>query len=533
MASPNPVPAARLMDRRLSDDASSPSSASDRVTLETLSYPPTRAELKKYVDKPPSELPVVYKRDYKSRIYVNRDLRMDKIKYFGFDMDYTLADYKSPATEALAHRLAARNLVAQGYPEAVNQFSYDPSFPQRGLILDKKLGNLIKIDQFGFILACAHGRKRLDKGVVKELYPSRIVREDEIGKGQRFFSLDTLFAMPEACLYADVVELLEKDVPADEMSFAAVFQDVRDSFDRVHADGSMKEIISQDIATYIHKDARLGQLLHQLRVNGCLSFLLTNSDYKYTNAVMSYLLDDLDPATYPSWRHYFDVVIVNAMKPLFFRAGTQLREVDLNTGMLKLSKVEQGLSRGKVYSGGSMEKFERLMGGLKGGEVLYVGDHIYGDILIPKKSHSWRTLLIIRELEQETQVASAMLSKYNHLLNLEFIRAETYRDMDFNVSTPPDIRELHDHIQEVVEELDMAYNVTFGSMFRSGSKQTFFSMQVQRYADLYASRAINLVNYPPFYFFVALNQPMPHEFGTINALPQAPPQQGDDKHKST
>ena len=29
------------------------------------------------------------------RIFVNRSLRLDKIKFYGFDMDYTLAEYNA------------------------------------------------------------------------------------------------------------------------------------------------------------------------------------------------------------------------------------------------------------------------------------------------------------------------------------------------------------------------------------------------------------------------------------------------------
>ena len=35
-----------------------------------------------------------------------------------------------------------------------------------------------------------------------------------------------------------------------------------------------------------------------------------------------------------------------------------------------------------------------------------------------------------------------------------------------------------------------------GSLFRSGSRQTHFSTQVARYADLYAATLLNLLYYP-------------------------------------
>ena len=42
-----------------------------------------------------------------------------------------------------------------------------------------------------------------------------------------------------------------------------------------------------------------------------------------------------------------------------------------------------------------------------------------------------------------------------------------------------------------------------GSLFRSGSRQTFFASQVTRYADVYAATFLNLGNYPFCYMFRA------------------------------
>ena len=36
------------------------------------------------------------------RVFVNRSLHLEKIKFYGFDMDYTLAEYKSPEFEVRA-----------------------------------------------------------------------------------------------------------------------------------------------------------------------------------------------------------------------------------------------------------------------------------------------------------------------------------------------------------------------------------------------------------------------------------------------
>ena len=93
------------------------------------------------------------------RIFVNRSLHLEKIKFYGFDMDYTLAEYKSPAFETLGFDLVKERLVSLGYPQQILDFQYDPHFPVRGLWFDTLYGNLLKVDAYGNILSCSHGFK--------------------------------------------------------------------------------------------------------------------------------------------------------------------------------------------------------------------------------------------------------------------------------------------------------------------------------------------------------------------------------------
>ena len=61
---------------------------------------------------------------------------------------------------------------------------------------------------------------------------------------------------------------------------------------------------------------------------------------------------------YPTWRHYFDVVICAAQKPRFFQEGRPLMERDGD----ELTPVRGSLERGKIYEGGNLRDFERLVG---------------------------------------------------------------------------------------------------------------------------------------------------------------------------
>ncbi|EPB73266.1 hypothetical protein ANCCEY_07636 [Ancylostoma ceylanicum] len=56
--------------------------------------------------------------------------------------------------------------------------------------------------------------------------------------------------------------------------------------------------------------------------------------------------------------------------------------------------------------------------GLAGKDILYVGDHIFGDVLKSKKVGGWRTLLIVPELDNEMKIWSSQLMKFNGLLEL-------------------------------------------------------------------------------------------------------------------
>ena len=102
-----------------------------------------------------------YKRLNMQRIFVNRSMHLEKIKFFGFDMDYTLAVYQNPDFESFSFELVKQRLIEMGYPSEIGAFIYDPTFPVRGLWFDTENGNLLKVDPYGNILVCVFGFKFL------------------------------------------------------------------------------------------------------------------------------------------------------------------------------------------------------------------------------------------------------------------------------------------------------------------------------------------------------------------------------------
>lgn len=64
---------------------------------------------------------------------------------------------------------------------------------------------------------------------------------------------------------------------------------------------------------------------------------------------------------------------------------------------------------------------------VSGKDVLYVGDHIFGDILKSKKIRGWRTFLIVPELMKELHVWTDKCQLFNELQNLDVKLGEMYK----------------------------------------------------------------------------------------------------------
>ncbi|KAM6113214.1 LOW QUALITY PROTEIN: cytosolic purine 5'-nucleotidase-like [Phoenicopterus ruber ruber] len=456
--------------------------------------------------------PRALRRDCQHRIFVNRSLALEKIKCFGFDMDYTLAMYKSPDYEELAFALLLEHLVSIGYPHEILAYKYDPTFPTRGLVFDALYGNLLKVDSHGNLLVCAHGFRFLRGAEILHYYPNKFIQRDDM---KRFHILNTLFNLTEAHLYACLVDFFtncSRYVNCDTgykhgnlfMSFRSMFQDVREAMDHVHLSGCLKEKTLENLEKYVVKDPRVPLLLSRMKEVGKV-FLATNSDYNYTDALMSYLFDFGDGDKRP-WRSYFDLIVVDTRKPLFFAEGTVLRQVNTDTGTLRIGTYTGPLQHCAVYSGGSSTVCDLL--GVKGKDILYMGDHIFGDILKSKKRQGWRTFLVVR-LARELQVWTEKSELFEELRSLDLL-AELYQHLDSGSSERPDISSIKRRIQKVTHEMDMCYG-KMGSFFRCGSRQTLFANQLMRYADLYAASFINFLYYPFSYLFRAPPVLMAHE----------------------
>ncbi|MCK5195092.1 MAG: hypothetical protein KAQ71_14875, partial [Desulfobulbaceae bacterium] len=84
---------------------------------------------------------------HERNIFTNRTLNMQSIKLLGYDMDYTLINYHVKHLEEMAYEHLKGKLFELGWP--IENLHYDPEMMIRGLVIDKKLGNIVKPNRFG------------------------------------------------------------------------------------------------------------------------------------------------------------------------------------------------------------------------------------------------------------------------------------------------------------------------------------------------------------------------------------------------
>ena len=136
-------------------------------------------------------------------IFCNRTLNLRAIKAIGYDMDYTLVHYRVEAWERRAYEHLRALLLEQGWP--VEDFRFDPNLVIRGLIIDTELGNLVKANRFGYARRRSTARGRWTTRSSARPMPRTVVDLAE----PRWGFLNTLFSLSEACIYAQLVDLLD------------------------------------------------------------------------------------------------------------------------------------------------------------------------------------------------------------------------------------------------------------------------------------------------------------------------------------
>lgn len=472
--------------------------------------------------------------DPKNRIYCNRSLNMRNIKAVGFDMDYTLALYRPEEFEVLAYQETLKKLVAAGYPESVLAFTFDTTHMIRGLAIDKHRGNIIKLDRHRYVKVAYHGFKELTREERRSLYDASLAQSYE---EPDYALIDTLFTLADAYLFAQLIDLKNQFPERIRKTPLEIYRDVRHSIDLCHRDGSIKLKVAKNPSKYIKRDPLLKDTLDRLRQSGRKTFVVTNSLWDYTHVVMNYIFGNDTQNLTLDWTHNFDVIVTGAAKPSFFMSPNPLYEVDPHSGLLR--NTDGVLSPdSKIYQGGNFKQLHERLGISSGPEILYVGDHIYGDILRSKKELGWRTMLVINELEAELEALLKFkdeFKRYEELLQIKDDLDDELQKLQLEIekvsfesakTKTSKIEQLKNTAQSLAQKRDSTrealrrsmrkyhqnFHGTWGQLMKTGHQNSRFAAQVENYACLYTSQLTNLLNYSPNFSFRSARDFMPHDF---------------------
>jgi HAD superfamily 5'-nucleotidase-like hydrolase len=459
-------------------------------------------------------------------IFCSRTLNLRAIRAIGYDMDYTLIHYQVEEWERRAYEHLRRKFADLGWP--VEDLEFDPELIVRGLVIDTELGNVVKANRFGYVKRAFHGTRHLDFEEQRRAYARTVV---DLGD-PRFVFLNTLFALSEACMYAQLVDRLDRRELPEIMGYADLYARTRRLIDEAHVEGVLKGEILADPGRFVELDPETPLALLDQQRSGKKLVLITNSEWAYTRALMEYAFDRYLPQG-TTWRDLFEVVIVQARKPEFFGSRSPVFEIVNEDGLLRPAL---GLTAGGAFVGGNAGLVEHHLG-LAGDQILYVGDHLFADVHMSKNVLRWRTALVLRELEADLVAEDAFEPERARLQDMmaekEEIeqavcqaRLELQRKRErYGPRSPRSAAQLEAELTELrarLAALDEAIgplasraaqvsNPRWGPLMRAGNDKSYLARQVERYADIYLSRVSNFLALTPFAFLRSPRGTLPHD----------------------
>jgi HAD superfamily 5'-nucleotidase-like hydrolase len=450
-------------------------------------------------------------------IYINRTLNMKRIKAIGFDMDYTIVRYNSEAFESFTYTSVIEKLITEkSYPKDIKKLKFDFNLVIQGLVIDRKRGNILKVSRFGKVKSATHGTKLMDYQTQQKIYSNRVIDLNDVN----IQSLDTSFSISNGVLFGQLVDL--KDQGVDLPSYDTLAEDIKEVLDLAHADGTLKAEVKNNISKYIIQDPEIANLFERYKKYGKKLMVITNSDFSYSQLLLDYTITPF-LKEHKSWKDLFDITITLSGKPGFFTNRNRFLAVDPETGLM--SNHEGPVTSG-IYQGGHAGKLQKDLG-LEGDETLYLGDHIYGDVVSIKKTFNWRTGMVLDPLTEEVDSiikSTPIQNEINELMNHKEDLETKLNELDLKKKEEneevskqeinklfAEIEKVNSSISELLVKYRSHFNPTWGEMMRAGQEESRFADQVEKYACIYMQKVSDLLKYSPKTYFRPLKRVLPHE----------------------
>jgi HAD superfamily 5'-nucleotidase-like hydrolase len=453
-------------------------------------------------------------------IYVNRTLNMKQIAAIGFDMDYTLVRYDSEAFEEMTYKEILKKLIeTKNYPEVLKSLKFQFNLAIRGLVIDKPLGNVLKLSTYSRVKNTYHGLSEMDFKTQQKIYQGLVI---DLNDSERYSIVDTTFSISYCVLYMQLVELKDKKPELNLPDYKTLEQDILDALDTSHRDGSLKGQVKKNVKKFIVQDEKIVAALERFKKHGKKLWVVTNSDFEYSKLLLDYSITPF-LKEHAHWSQLFNLVVTSASKPRFFTDKMPLLQIDPASGLMKNhhGKIEDG-----IYQGGNAQHIQKSSG-LSGEQILYLGDHIYGDVLQIKKTCNWRTALVIDELIEEIEAlekSSALSTEINALM-AEKIQLEKKLDAIFDREIEkgkiPDKEKIQEHFQKI-EKVDKKigklirahsqhFNPYWGETMRAGVEPSRLAGQIEKYACIYMAKISDFSDYSPRTYYRPRKKMLPHE----------------------
>jgi HAD superfamily 5'-nucleotidase-like hydrolase len=453
-------------------------------------------------------------------IYVNRTLNMKQVAAIGFDMDYTLVRYDSEAFEEMTYREIKKKLISvKGYPEVLNELKFLFNLAIRGLVIDKPLGNVLKLSTYSKVKQAYHGLKEMDFKHQQKIYQGLTI---DLNDSDRFSIVDTTFSVAYCVLYMQVIALKDENPELNLPDYKSIENDILEALDISHRDGSLKSQVKKNVKKYIVQDPETVIALERFKKHGKQLWVITNSDYEYSKLLLDYAINPF-LKQHKHWSDLFNIVITAASKPKFFTDKLPLLQVDPKTALMK---NHHGPIADGIYQGGNANTVQKSAG-FSGEQILYLGDHIYGDVLSIKKTCNWRTALVIEELihecealEKTASIADEINALMTEKIDIEQKIDELF-DREIEKGKKPDkekvqvffhkIEKVDKKIGKLIRSHTSHFNPYWGETMRAGVEPSRLAGQIEKYACIYMSKISDFANYSPRSYFRPKKKTLPHE----------------------
>lgn len=464
-------------------------------------------------------------------LFCNRTLNLRKIQAVGYDMDYTLVHYHVALWEERAYAYIKNGLKKQGWP--VDDLVFDPDLVVQGLVIDTEKGNVVKANRFGYVKRAYHGTQPLPYSEQKKTYRRTLVDLHD----RRWRFMNTLFSISEAGIYLQLVDKLDAGELPTGVGYDDLYATIRQTLDAAHLEGLLKAEILAAPDRFVARDPDVPLTLLDQKMSGKKVLLITNSEWEYAAPILSYAFDPFLPDDM-TWRDLFDLAIVGARKPDFFDQQAPAFQVvgEDEEGRGVLRSHSGLLEEGHVYVGGNAALVEASLG-LRGSEILYVGDHVFADVKASKSVLRWRTALVLRPLEDEIEAMDAWrgdqeklsammrekerLEAYFSALRLERQRNEagygpqTERSAEWLTEQIAAVRErllvLDAEIAPLAAAASQLVNPRWGPLMWAGNDKSHLARQIEASADIYTARVSNFLHYTPFVYLRSPRGTLPHD----------------------